>query len=106
MPSISDLSSCSLPQSVQNSLVELFNLLTLLKPGLLQTEAAFKKEYVDSRNGRVPKNPEKLRSLMREVMVRNTRALVDVKLPKRGYQYSLQSSSTPRQPPHTRISLL
>lgn len=68
---------------VQNSLVELFNLLTLLKPGLLQTEAAFKKEYIDSKNGRVPKNPEKLRSLMREVMVRNTRALVDVKLPKR-----------------------
>jgi SNF2 family DNA or RNA helicase len=68
---------------VQNSLVELFNLLTLLKPGLLKTEAAFKKEYVHSKNGRVPKNPEKLRSLMREVMVRNTRALVDVKLPKR-----------------------
>ncbi len=68
---------------VQNSLIELFNLLTLLKPGLLQTEAAFKKEYVDPRNGRIPKNPEKLRSLMREVMVRNTRALVDVKLPKR-----------------------
>jgi SNF2 family DNA or RNA helicase len=68
---------------VQNSLVELFNLLTLLKPGLLQTESLFKKEYVDSKNGRVPKNPEKLRSLMREVMVRNTRALVDVKLPKR-----------------------
>ena len=68
---------------VQNSLVELFNLLTLLKPGLLQTEALFKKEYVDSKNGRIPKNPDKLRSLMREVMVRNTRALVDVKLPKR-----------------------
>ena len=68
---------------VQNSLIELFNLLTLLKPGLLQTEAIFKKEYVDPRNGRIPKNPEKLRSLMREVMVRNTRALVDVKLPKR-----------------------
>ena len=68
---------------VQNSLVELFNLLTLLKPGLLQTEALFKKEYVDSKNGRVPKNPERLRYLMREVMVRNTRSLVDVKLPKR-----------------------
>ncbi|HEY9607094.1 MAG TPA: SNF2-related protein [Allocoleopsis sp.] len=68
---------------VQNSLVELFNLLTLLKPGLLKTEAAFKKEYVSSKNGRVPKNPEKLRQLMREVMVRNTRSLVDVQLPKR-----------------------
>jgi SNF2 family DNA or RNA helicase len=68
---------------VQNSLVELFNLLTLLKPGLLQTEALFKKQYVDSKNGRMPKNPEQLRSLMREVMIRNTRALVDVKLPRR-----------------------
>lgn len=68
---------------VQNNLVELFNLLTLLKPGLLHTEAQFKKEYVGSKNGRVPKNPAKLRSLMREVMVRNTRSVVDVKLPKR-----------------------
>ncbi len=68
---------------VQNSLVELFNLLTLLKPGLLKTEVDFKREYVSSKNGRVPKNPEKLRQLMREVMVRNTRSLVDVKLPKR-----------------------
>ncbi len=68
---------------VQNNLVELFNLLTLLKPGLLHTEAQFKKEYVGSKNGRVPKNPEKLRQLMREVMVRNTRSVVDVKLPKR-----------------------
>ncbi|BAZ47259.1 type III restriction enzyme res subunit (plasmid) [Chondrocystis sp. NIES-4102] len=68
---------------VQNNLVELFNLLTLLKPGLLNTEAQFKQEYVGSSNGRVPKNPEKLRQLMREVMVRNTRSVVDIKLPKR-----------------------
>jgi SNF2 family DNA or RNA helicase len=74
---------------VQNSLVELFNLLTLLKPGLLKTEAAFKKEYVSSKNGRVPKNPEKLRQLMREVMVRNTRSLVDVQLPNASLPPSL-----------------
>ena len=68
---------------VQNNLVELYNLLTLLKPGLLSTEAEFKREYVQSKDGRVAKNPEKLRKLMREVMVRNTRSGVDVKLPKR-----------------------
>ena len=68
---------------VQNHLVELFNLLTLLKPGLLKTEAQFKKEYVGSKDGRVPKNSDKLRNLMREVMIRNTRSVVDVKLPKR-----------------------
>ena len=66
---------------VQNNLVELYNLLTLLKPGLLSTEAEFKRKYVQSRDGRVVKNPEKLRQLMREVMVRNTRSGVDVKLP-------------------------
>ncbi|WP_242045591.1 MULTISPECIES: SNF2-related protein [unclassified Calothrix] len=65
------------------NLVELFNLLTLLKPGLLKTGAQFKREYVGSKDVRVPKNPEKLRKLMREVMVRNTRSVVDVKLPKR-----------------------
>jgi SNF2 family DNA or RNA helicase len=68
---------------VQNNLLELYNLLTLLKPGLLSTEAQFKREYIKSKNGRVVKNPEKLRQLMREVMVRNTRSGVDVKLPKR-----------------------
>lgn len=68
---------------VQNNLLELYNLITLLQPGLLSTEAAFKKEYVKRGNLRQPNNPEKLRQLLREVMIRNTRSMVDVKLPKR-----------------------
>lgn len=68
---------------VQNHLIELYNLLTVLKPGLLQTEAEFRQRYVHSKNPRHPKRPEDLRRLMREVMVRNTRSLVDVQLPKR-----------------------
>ncbi len=68
---------------VQNNLIELYNLLTLLMPGVLKTEAQFRKEYVASGNPRMPKNPEKLRGLLREVMVRNTRSAVDVKLPGR-----------------------
>jgi superfamily II DNA or RNA helicase len=68
---------------VQNNLLELYNLITLLQPGLLSTEAAFKKEYVKRGNLRQPHNPEKLRQLLREVMIRNTRSMVDVKLPKR-----------------------
>jgi superfamily II DNA or RNA helicase len=68
---------------VQNNLIELYNLITLLQPGLLSTEAAFKKEYMKRGNLRQPNNPEKLRQLLREVMIRNTRSMVDVKLPKR-----------------------
>jgi SNF2 family DNA or RNA helicase len=68
---------------VQNDLMELHNLLTLLKPGVLKTEAQFRKEYVARGDTRQPKNRESLKELLREVMIRNTRSLVDVKLPKR-----------------------
>ncbi|MGH7494568.1 MAG: DEAD/DEAH box helicase [bacterium] len=68
---------------VQNDLMELYNLLTLLKPGVLATEQQFRKNYVARGDSRQPKNPEVLKDLLREVMIRNTRSLVDVKLPKR-----------------------
>lgn len=68
---------------VQNSLVELYNLLTLLKPGIFKTEKEFRASYMASGKPRTPANKEKMRDLMRDVMIRNTRSLVDVKLPPR-----------------------
>ena len=68
---------------VQNDLVELYNLLTLLEPGHLRTESDFKKTYVRRGNPRDPRNRERLRSLLGEVMIRNTRSLVNIHLPPR-----------------------
>jgi len=68
---------------IQNSLIELYNLLTLLKPGIFKTEKEFRSLYVTPGNPRLPANRERLQELMRDVMVRNTRALVDVRLPPR-----------------------
>jgi SNF2 family DNA or RNA helicase len=68
---------------VQNSLIELYNLLTLLKPGIFKTEKEFRSIYVTPGNPRLPANRDRLQELMRDVMVRNTRALVDVHLPPR-----------------------
>jgi len=68
---------------VQNNLLELYNLLTLLAPGHLRTEADFKKQYVKRGNPRNALNRERLRSLLGEVMVRNTRSLVQLNLPAR-----------------------
>jgi SNF2 family DNA or RNA helicase len=68
---------------VQNSLLELYNLLTLLEPGHLKTESDFKKQYVRRGNPRDPRNRERLRSLLGQVMVRNTRSLVSINLPPR-----------------------
>jgi superfamily II DNA or RNA helicase len=68
---------------VQNDLTELYNLLTLLKPGIFKTPKEFKAAYMTAGKPRQPANPERLRELMRSAMIRNTRAVVALKLPQR-----------------------
>jgi len=68
---------------VQNDLIELYNLLTLLKPGIFKTPKEFRGAYMTPGKPRQPANSERLRALMRGAMVRNTRAVVAVKLPRR-----------------------
>ena len=68
---------------VENNLIELYNLITLLKPGLLATEPDFRKTYVTPGKPKSPRNPERLRAMLGDVMIRNTRAAADVKLPRR-----------------------
>ena len=68
---------------VQNDLTELYNVLTLLKPGIFKTLKEFRAAYMTPGKPRQPANPERLRELMRDAMVRNTRAVVALKLPRR-----------------------
>ncbi len=57
---------------VQNDLSELYNLITLLKPGQLGGEGDFASNFV--RDRRVPKNEEKLQEALSQVMIRNRRS--------------------------------
>jgi SNF2 family DNA or RNA helicase len=68
---------------VQNHLIELFNLITLLQPGQFKTERLFKQAYVQRGDPTKPANKDKLRELLRDVMIRNTRSAIDLKLPRR-----------------------
>ncbi|HEX5845960.1 MAG TPA: SNF2-related protein, partial [Rhodoplanes sp.] len=68
---------------VQNDLVELYNLLTLLKPGIFKTLTDFRAAYMTPGKPRQPANAERLRELMRGAMIRNTRSVVALKLPRR-----------------------
>jgi SNF2 family DNA or RNA helicase len=68
---------------VQNDLVELYNLLTLLKPGIFKTLREFRAAYMIAGKPRQPANSDRLRELMRGAMIRNTRAVVALKLPRR-----------------------
>jgi SNF2 family DNA or RNA helicase len=68
---------------VQNNLIELYNLLTLLQPGIFKTQKEFRAAYMMPGKPREPLNRDRLRDLMRSVMVRNTRALAALRLPRR-----------------------
>ena len=68
---------------VENNLDELYNLITLLKPGQLKTPREFRKQFVVGGDPRLPKNRGQLRELLGDVMVRHTRSQVNINLPPR-----------------------
>src|SRR5213593_3693513 len=79
---------------LQNDLRELYNLITLLRPGQLGTWQEFKSEHLVSGDHRQPRDPEGLRALTHEVMIRTRRSSVvdDLDLP-------------PRRPRHPEVKL-
>ena len=68
---------------IQGNLEELYNIITILKPGQLKTVSEFKKTFMQKGDHLKPKNIQRLRELLNGVMVRNTRALTRVHLPQR-----------------------
>lgn len=68
---------------VQNDLAELFNMITLVRPGQLQTASDFSRRYITRGDRLKPKNAADLRALMRDIMIRNRRETCGVELPRR-----------------------
>lgn len=68
---------------VQNELRELYNLITLLKPGLLGTYRSFRKEHMMRGDKRLPKNTRQLARSLSRVMVRTGRSSTAIKFPER-----------------------
>src|SRR5881392_2229585 len=79
---------------LQNDLRELYNLVTLLRPGQLGTWEEFRAEHLVAGDHRQPRDPEALRALTHEVMIRTRRSSValDLDLP-------------PRRPRHPEVKL-
>ncbi|MCW8965401.1 MAG: SNF2-related protein [Candidatus Pacearchaeota archaeon] len=67
----------------QNDLIELYNLLHLLKKGHLGTIKEFRKKFLNQGNKRYPLNPKKLKTKLDEVMVRRRRDETGIKYKKR-----------------------
>jgi SNF2 family DNA or RNA helicase len=79
---------------LQNDLRELYNLITLLRPGQLGTWQEFTGAHLVAGDHRQPRDPEALRALTQEVMIRTRRSSVaqDLDLP-------------PRRPRHPEVKL-
>lgn len=79
---------------VQNDLRELYNLITLLRPGQLGTYREFRQRYAAT--PRHPKNAAELRALLQKVMIRNRRGSESVRFTKR-VLHSLPVELTPAE---------
>jgi SNF2 family DNA or RNA helicase len=71
---------------VQNDLRELYNLVTLLRPGTLGTYRTFRRNFMVRGDKRLPKNTADLSRLLQKVMIRTTRSTTAIKFPKRRVQ--------------------
>ena len=89
---------------VQNDLEELYNLVTLLKPGQLGAPKDFKGRFVERGDPRSPKNAEALRGLLADCMVRNTRAQLDRRLPPRRAYTTRVALTAPERALYDRVT--
>ncbi|MFN8495665.1 MAG: SNF2-related protein [Caldilineaceae bacterium] len=66
---------------MHNSLDELYNIITLLRPGHFDDLKRFREQFVDPDNQTQPRNTELLRKYLHDVMVRNSRRQVIIEHP-------------------------
>ena len=95
---------CLTATPVQNDLNELFNIVTLLQPGLLSTARTFQKQFVDKGDKLTPINVEHLHRLLGEVMVRNRRSTTGIVLTRRIARTETVTLSEPERRLYQRVS--
>ncbi|MCA1961051.1 MAG: DEAD/DEAH box helicase [Desulfomonile sp.] len=78
---------------VQNRVDELYNLVTILKPGHLKTRTGFLEQFVARGKPTDPRNRERLKELLKEIMIRNTRSVTQLQLPPR-FAFTTRVEST------------
>jgi len=91
---------------VENNLMELYNLVTLLKPGQLKTATAFREAFMTKGDPTSPQNRAQLKGLLGQVMIRNTRALAKINIPPRFAETVRVEPTGSEKELYERISLL
>lgn len=82
---------------VQNDLRELYNLVTLVRPGQLGTYREFRKRFMQRGNKRLPKDPRSLAEMLSTTMVRTSRSSTSIVFPKREVRINEFEMSPPER---------
>jgi SNF2 family DNA or RNA helicase len=91
---------------VENNLMELYNLITLLKPGQLKTAKAFRERFMTKGKPTSPQNRSRLKELLGQVMIRNTRAVAKINIPPRFAETVRVEPTTAEKELYERITTL
>ena len=68
---------------VQNDMRELYNLVTLVRPGTVGTFSQFRRDFLGGHDKRAPRNTPRLRQLLESVMIRTRRSDTDLRFAPR-----------------------
>ncbi len=82
---------------IQNDMDELFNLVSLLKPGQLHTYDEYLARYVATLDHRVPSRVTELRGRLRDVMIRNRRGISFTLPPRRVHSMPVRLTPAERR---------
>ena len=91
---------------VENNLMELYNLITLLKPGQLKTASTFREQFMTKGDPTSPQNRARLKELLGQVMIRNTRAVAKINIPPRFAETVRVEPTASEKELYERITLL
>ncbi len=89
---------------IQNNLMELYNLINLIKPGLLGTLQNFEEEYIGDAQGRVLLHAQRLQRLLEQVLIRNRRSETGIKFPDRNVETNRVQASEEEMQLHRAVS--
>ncbi len=89
---------------IQNNLIELYNLINLIKPGLLGTMQNFEEEYIGDAQGRVLLHATRLQTLLKQVLIRNRRSETGLKFPERKVETNRVQASKGEYELHQAVS--
>lgn len=89
---------------IQNNLIELYNLINLIRPGLLGTMQNFEEEYIGDAQGRVLLHAQRLQKLLQQVLIRNRRHETGLKFPERKVETHRVTASPGEYALHAAVS--